>query len=154
MRTPAAPRSGLTLLEVLTALAIFLFSFVALGRLIGLSGDLAVEAAARGQAAQLAQSKLEEVIAGLVPLQSQPDAPLDEDPNWQWSLSAETDPNITGLWRVQVTVKQAHATGQPVEATLNQIIIDPTLRGSALDVTSSSSSSSTTTTTGSGTGGN
>ena len=62
-------------MEVLVATAIFLFSMVALGRLIILSGDVSTEVQQQAQAAHLAQSKLAEVIAGVVPLSSQAASP-------------------------------------------------------------------------------
>jgi hypothetical protein len=131
-------RRGLSLLEVLVATAIFLFSLIALGRLIIISADVAVDVQQQAQAAHLAQSKLGEVIAGAVPLQSQSDVPFDEDPDWQWTLDAQTDASITGIYRVQVKVSRTHpTTGRRIESTLSQIVLDPSIRGSNADVTAS-----------------
>jgi general secretion pathway protein I len=134
---PNAARRGLSLLEVLVATAIFLFSMVALGRLIILSGDISVEVQQQAEAAHMAQAKLAEVVAGVVPLSSQSDVPFDEDPDWQWSLDAQSDPTVTGIWRVQVKVSRTHPTGRKIESTLSQIVLDPSIRGSNADVTAS-----------------
>src|SRR5438309_8412079 len=101
---PHSTRRGISLMEVLVATAIFLFSMVALGRLIILSGDISVEVQQQAQAAHMAQAKLAEVIAGAVPLSSQSDVPFDEDPDWQWSLDAQSDASVTGIYRIQVKV--------------------------------------------------
>ena len=135
---PNTARRGLSLLEVLVATAIFLFSMIALGRLIILSGDISMEVQQQAQAAHLAQSKLAEVVAGAVPLESQSDVPFDEDPDWQWSLDAQTDQSVTGIYRVQVKVSRTHAnTNRRIESTLSQILLDPSIRGSSADVTAS-----------------
>src|SRR5207248_11336505 len=115
----------------------FLFSVVALGRLIVLSGDLSNEVQQQAQAAHLAQAKLAEVVAGVVALQSQSDVPFDEDPDWQWSLDAEADGTVTGLYRVQVKVSRTRTTGRPIESAISQMVLDPSVRGSNADVTAS-----------------
>jgi prepilin-type N-terminal cleavage/methylation domain-containing protein len=144
-----APRSGLSLLEVLVALAIFLFSLVALGRLVTLGADRALEVEQRGHAAVLCRSKLAEVAAGVIPLSSQGDTPFDEDPDYTWSLDCEQG-NVSGLWQVKVTVTRERKDGQKIQIALAQYLLDPSLRGSAMDSiapassgTSDSSSNST-----------
>ena len=131
---PASGRPGMSLLEVLIALAIFLFSLVGIGQLIGYSGQHAVEVSQRGHAAQLAQAKLAEVIAGVVPLSSQSEAAFDDegDRDWNWSLTAEPD-SIAGLWFVEVTVSRTRSDGTRFESKLSQKVLDPTMRGSTLD---------------------
>src|SRR5439155_26281298 len=93
---PGTKRRGLTLLEVLVALGIFLMSFAVIGQLITVSADRALEVQQQGQATQLAQAKLAEVAAGVVPLSGQNDVPFDEDPNFLWSLDA-VQAEIAGL---------------------------------------------------------
>src|SRR5947209_15845261 len=102
-RHPGSKRRGLTLLEVLIALGIFLMSFAVISHLITLSADRALDVQQLGQATQLCQAKLAEVSAGVVPLSGQTDVPFDEDPNFLWSLDA-VQAEITGLWKVTVRV--------------------------------------------------
>ncbi|HEY1381192.1 MAG TPA: hypothetical protein VGF55_30610, partial [Gemmataceae bacterium] len=93
----------MSLLEVLVALAIFLFSLVALSQLIDVGSDRARDVQWLGQASTIAQSRMAELMAGSIALTSQPDTACDEDPDWSWSLNAEPD-NAPGLYRVKVTV--------------------------------------------------
>lgn len=154
MIRPVQHRRGLSLMEVLIALTIFLFSLVAIGRLVVMSGDRALDVQQQSQAAQLCQTKLAEVLAGAVPLSSQSDVSFDEDPDYRWSLDAQSDatPN---LWRVQVRVTRERPDGSKIECTLSQLVLDPSLRGSTLDSpatasTSSDSSASSSSSSGSG----
>ena len=137
----AAGRTGFSLLEVLVALAIFLFGLVAIGQLITLGSDRALEVQFQTQAVQLCQAKMAEVVAGAVPLSSQADAKFDEDPDWSWSLEAEQDSNSSLLWNVKVTVTHPRPDGSKMEASLSQMVLDPSQRGSATDAALASNSS-------------
>jgi general secretion pathway protein I len=164
-RSPGGGRYGLTLLEVLVAMSIFLIALIGIARLITMGGEQAVNVAQQARAAQLCQSKLAEVVAGAVPLSGQSDVPFDEDASWQWSLDASQG-EIPGIWQIKVTVSRERSDGSKVECSFDRMLLDPSVRGSALDAetiaannttnssSSSSSSSSTTGTTGtSGTSG-
>src|SRR5438552_13621462 len=100
---PGSRRRGLTLLEVLVALGIFLMSFAAISQLVSLSADRALEVQQQTQATQLCQAKLAEVAAGVVPLSGQSGVPFDEDPKFLWSVDA-AQADISGLWKVTVRV--------------------------------------------------
>jgi prepilin-type N-terminal cleavage/methylation domain-containing protein len=125
-------RTGFSLVEVLLALTIFLISLIALFQLVTISGDRAYEVQQQSHAAQLCQSKLAEVVSGAVALSSTSEF-FDEDPDWQWNLDAEQDSSITGLWRVQVKVSRDLPDGSHYESTINQMVLDPSLRGSTSD---------------------
>jgi general secretion pathway protein I len=125
-------RSGLTVLEVLFALSIFLISLIGIGRLISLGADGALTVQDQSRAAQLCQSKLAEVVAGAVPLSGQSDVPFDEDPSWFWSLDAAQG-DIAGLWKLTVRVSRQRPDGTRIESTIDRMLLDPSLRGSALD---------------------
>jgi general secretion pathway protein I len=139
-------RRGLTLLEVLIALGIFLMSLVAISTMITLSADRALDVQHLGQATQLCQAKLAEVAAGIVPLSGQTGVPFDEDPNFLWSLDAE-QADIAGLWKVTVRVSLQRSDGSRIESSLDRMLLDPSLRGSTLDaavIAAANSSSSST----------
>jgi len=125
-------RPGFSLMEVLVALAIFLLAFAGISRLVTLASDRALDVKLQSQATQLCQAKLAEVVAGAVPLSSQADVSLDEDPSWTWSLDAEQG-NVPGLWNVTVKVKRQQSGGVHLEASLSQMVLDPSQRGSTLD---------------------
>jgi general secretion pathway protein I len=146
-RTPGSShqRPGLTLLEVLVALTIFLLSIGAISHLVNLSGERALAIKKHSQAARLCQSKMAEVMMGAVPLQSQKDAAFDEDDDWQWSLDCSQSSSSTLLWTVTVTVNNKKDTKDGFEEVLTQMILDPSQKGSTLDLGASSSSSGSTT---------
>jgi general secretion pathway protein I len=121
-------RAGLSLLEVLLALAIFLFALVALGQLVTLGSDRARDVQWLSYASVKAQSKMNEVIAGAVSLTGVGDTTFDDDPDWSWSLTADAD-STPGLYRVTVTVSRTRTDGSKFETKLNQFVLDPAQRG-------------------------
>jgi type II secretion system protein I len=129
-RTRIATRSGLTLLEVLVSVAIFLFSLVALSQLMSVATDRAREVQWQSRAVRLAQSKLNEVAAGVVAVNSSSSGTFDpEEPDWQWSVDSESDSTAANLWKVNVRVWRDRPDGTTVETTLAQYIFDPAQRG-------------------------
>jgi Tfp pilus assembly protein PilV len=160
---PAAARPGMSLLEVLTALAIFLFSLIALGRLIGIGTDMAIEARDLGRGSQLAQSKLNELVTGIATLNGDSGSFDGADGDWTWSVDAESDSTAANLWNVTVTVTHNRPDGSEFTTSLSQKVLDPNSRGtfdgtntpltaSGSSGTSGSSSTTTTTTGSSGSG--
>jgi general secretion pathway protein I len=137
---PAPARNGLSLLEVIVAMSIFLFALVAIGRLINLGTDLALDVEQQSRATQLCQSKLSEVVVGAVPLSSQSNTPFDEDPNWSWSLECE-QASITGLWNVTVKATRQRSNGSKIECSLSQMVLDPSIRGTTFDAATSPNTS-------------
>jgi type II secretory pathway pseudopilin PulG len=149
---PGTKRSGLSLLEVILALAIFLMSLVALGQLISLGGDMARDVQWISRAMMLAESRMAELSAGSLPLTSQSETPCDDDPDFSWSVDAEAD-SLPGLFRVTVTVSRQRTDGSKFESKLNQMVLDPTARGNTDGTATGTDTTTATTTTGSTTGG-
>jgi prepilin-type N-terminal cleavage/methylation domain-containing protein len=148
-------RRGLSLLEVVVALAIFLMSLTVLSQLVSFAGNRAQDVNDRSRAARLCQTKMAEVLAGAVPLSSQSDTPFDEAPEFMWSMTADAGP-VTNLYIVTVTVSKTLAEGYRNETSLIQMVLDPAAVGSTQDTPpppTSSTSSSSTSTSSSGTGG-
>jgi general secretion pathway protein I len=133
MRLPASRRAGLSLMEVLVSLAIFLMALTALTYLINLSSSLAGEGQRRSRCAQIARSKMNELIAGSVPLQGQPDSSVDDEPDYRWS--AEVSPGAaTGLYNVTVTATFRPDDPYPIKVSYSRLIFDPQYAGSTQDV--------------------
>ena len=127
-------RPAITLLEVVVALAIFLLAMTVFSQMLIRNGEVTRDIQRQNMATRLCQSKLAEVVAGVVPLSSQGDAPFDEEPDYTWSLDAENG-SVTGLWNVTVTVtRQQTGGGNPIQATLTEMVLDPTIIGSTQDV--------------------
>lgn len=83
-------RAGLTLLEVLISLSIFLGALTALSQLIGIGSRAAVQTQLKTQAIFRCQSILAEILAGAQPMESVALAAFDDDSeNWKWSLNVE-----------------------------------------------------------------
>src|SRR5207237_7498131 len=96
------------------------------------------------RASLLAQSRMAEALAGSIPLASQSDASCDEDPDWSWSMDAEPE-TPPGLYRVKITVSRNRPDGSRFETVVNQMVLDPTVRGNT-DGSGSSSTAATGTT--------
>lgn len=129
------PRRGVSILEVLAAVTIFMVAFGAISELLNLSARQAQDAYQRQQAVLLCQSKLAEVVAGAIALSGQPESPCEEDPAWVWALECEQNGEITGLWNVTVRVSRAIPDVGRVECVIQQRVLDPSLRGSTMDTT-------------------
>jgi len=149
LRPARKQRPALSLLEVLVAVAVLLFALIAIGRLISFGADRALDVQDRARATELCRTELDKVVAGVVPLSSQSNVPCDEDPDWNWSLTADQG-SVSGLWTVTVTVSRQRRDGSRVEVVLNRMLVDPSLRGNLYTVPQSSTSSSS----GSGASGN
>src|SRR5437588_11586009 len=118
MRLRRTRRDGLSLIEVLAAMAIFLMALTALVHLVNTSSNYAFEAHHRTQAARLAHSKMNEVLIGAVGLQSESDAPLEDDPSYHWSLDVQAGPS-QGLYNVTVRVTHKGSNAAfPIELSL------------------------------------
>ncbi|MCS7020924.1 MAG: prepilin-type N-terminal cleavage/methylation domain-containing protein [Gemmataceae bacterium] len=140
---PGARRYGLSLIEVLLALAIFLTALVAIARLVDMGADLELEARYQSRGARLAQAKLAEVECGIVPLESGSGTFDGDDANWNWTLTVQSA-DIPNLYLVSVSVSR-EVKGQTVTVTLSQYILDPTLWGTAGEATRPDPSSNGTT---------
>lgn len=126
-------RQGLTILEVLVAVAIFLMAVVVIGQLLQMAGERAMEVRFQSEAAQLCQSKLAELSAGAIPFESQGDTPLEEDESWLCSVEAEQG-NVVGVWKVRVSMARTRPDGARAEyCSVSQLILDPAARGSTMD---------------------
>lgn len=135
----AARRPGLTLLEMLVSMAIFLIALVALSRLIEIGSNLSRDANYQTEALRLAQSKLHEVMVGIEPLESQADLQFPENGDFYYSITCTNDPDVDDLWDVQVTVYR-NIPGGKVSVTLGHILFDPSKRGSTASPSTASTS--------------
>ena len=125
-RTRPTRRPGLSLLEVLLALAIFLMSLVAIGGLIDFGSDQGMAASMQAVGTRLAQSKLAEVEAGAIDLAAGGSGTFDDEPDWHWSVESTATqwPNT-----YDVTVRVWRDAGRHYEVTLSQIVFDPAQMG-------------------------
>jgi len=125
-------RGGFTLLEVILALAILLSSLAAIGHLVFNAYQNALRVKNLTRAQLICEGILAELNAGSIVLETIADAPVEDiddtvEPGWLYTIDiAQLDTN--GLLSVQVTVAQDPALfARPVQFTLTQWMIDPTV---------------------------
>jgi prepilin-type N-terminal cleavage/methylation domain-containing protein len=124
------PRRGLSLLEVIIALAVLVLAIVAINRLVDIGTDRGNDARSYTRGTRLAQSKMAEVEAGLVSVSSETDGQFEgDDAAWAYKITPEPagPPN---LYTVTVRVTR-NVQGRPLEIVLTQMVFDPTMMGSA-----------------------
>lgn len=126
---PARRRPGITLIEVLLALAILLLALAAIGQLVDVGSDRGVEARFHVIGTRLAQAKLAECEAGVIDVKSGGSGTFDDEAGWSWTVDSQPE-SATNLYRVTVTVTRDNR-GKPFEVALAQLVYDPQMTGSA-----------------------
>ncbi|HMP59380.1 MAG TPA: prepilin-type N-terminal cleavage/methylation domain-containing protein [Gemmatales bacterium] len=156
-RLPAR-RRGMSLIEVLAGLAIFLFSIVVITQMVEQGSRAGLRAQQLTKAAMLAEARLSELSAGVVPMESSgPESiPLGNDQGWQltvtcnpenWAEAVLPGESLIGLWGVEVLVRWVNPYGGvELEYVLSRVMLDPRLK-------QPDTTTPTTTTGGSGVGG-
>src|SRR5260370_24498865 len=74
---------------------------------------------------------MDEAAAGIIPLQGQGESAFEDDPDFNYSMTADQG-QVTGLWNVTVTVTKPKSSSG-VQTTLSKVILDPTIIGSTQD---------------------
>ncbi len=126
--TRRGARPGLTLIEVLLALAILLLSLAAVGQLVDMGSERGTDARNHVRGTRLAQAKLAECEAGVIPI-SGDSGTFDDEPGWSWEVSSQAE-TATNLYRVTATVYR-DVRGRRFEIVLGQLMYDPAMTGSA-----------------------
>jgi prepilin-type N-terminal cleavage/methylation domain-containing protein len=122
-------RPGLTLIEVLLAMAILLLSLAAVGQLVDVGSDRGVEARFHVIGTRLAQAKLAECEAGVIDVTAGGSGTFDDEAEWSWEVSSQPE-TATNLYRVTATVYRDNR-GKRFEIVLAQLVYDPAKTGSA-----------------------
>jgi type II secretion system protein I len=140
----ASRRPGLSLLEVLGATAIFLMSIVAIGELMNMSTDQAMEVQWRSRATRLCQSKLNDFSSGVEQLNGATSGEFEEEPEWSWQADVVQESSAADLYRVTITVSRDTYRGL-IEVKMTQFIFDPLQRGNLMGSSAPTASTETTT---------
>jgi len=101
-------RAGFSLLEVMLATGILLGCLIVLGELAAVGRRHARDAEQLTEAQLLARSRLNEILAGAAPLESQPASEAAELPGWSCKVAVEPLGRL-GLSSVTVTVARVPA---------------------------------------------
>jgi general secretion pathway protein I len=120
-------RAGLTLWEVMLALAILGGSIAVIGQLVRLGVRSAGEARDLATAQLLCEAKMAELASGIEPPQVVTAAPMMFETDWLYSVELQ-QVDQAGLLAVRVTVQKiAYNQMVPVTFSLDRWIIDPSL---------------------------
>lgn len=92
-------RSGLTLLEIVLSLALFCGALAALSQLAWNGSRATVQARLKTQATIRCETKLNEVLAGVEPMQARSNTPFPDDSHWTWSqvVTPSSHPELVQL---------------------------------------------------------
>jgi len=117
-------RAGLTLMEVILALAVLALSMAAIGELIRIGTHSARHAQDMTRAQILCESKLSEIVAGAAPYEPITRAPLPLDPDWCYSVELQPtdEPDVMALF---VTVETHLDRPRPLAFTLVRWVPNP-----------------------------
>lgn len=126
-RVGRSPRKGLTLFELLLALAIFLASLAALAQLLASGSRAAAQAKLQTEAILRCESKLGELVSGIAPITAVAGGTFADDPRWSWQSTAADGP-WPNLQLVEVRVSHAgrNSLGHSTY-TLRRYVRDPRL---------------------------
>ena len=141
------PQCGLTLLEVMLALAILGGALAVIGEITRIGARNAEMARDSATAQRLCDNKLAEIAAGLIAPQTVTNVPVEELADQQeWTYSIEIEQlQETGLIGVWVTVEQnPEIVSRPVSFTLARWMIDPEVVTTQTQEAAGTSSSSST----------
>lgn len=124
---PPQLRGGLSLLEVVLAIAILGGAMVMLSNLSQIGGRHATAAVDITKAQMYCESVISEIAVGNIPPQATDATPIEVDPEWLYSVDVQTM-ELEGLLSVRVSVQHIEDTSRdPVLATLTRWMIDPEL---------------------------
>jgi hypothetical protein len=141
-------------MEVVVAMAILLMALASIAPLIQIGMLEASETQIKAMALKKCQSKIAEVTVGIETLGGQTDVPFtdESDDSWRWSMDASQPTEVTNCWVVQVTVSR-QMPGRKIEVTLSHMVMDPSIRASAVNTGLQPLQGTAPTTTSSSTGG-
>jgi hypothetical protein len=118
-------RSGLTFYEVFLALVLLAGSMALLGQHVSRGVRAAEAARLRTLSEEFAANAINEMLAGIEPLETTDARPLADD-DGLWSRAVTVEQREDGLLDVAVRVTHAGVRGEPDEAfTLRQLVRDP-----------------------------
>lgn len=123
-RNQTLRRRGVTLLEVIVAMAIFVVSLGAVGHLVYMGSQRSLEAQLQAQGLQKCQSKMSEMISGSLPLTST-NGNYPDDSTWQFDVECTQQDSSTLLYTVKVTASHQVDSGPRFEVSLSQMVLDP-----------------------------
>ncbi len=118
-------RSGITLFEVVLALAIFLGAMAVISQVLENGSRAATKAQLSSNAVIRCERRMNEVLAGVLPLSSEQNAPFEDDSSWQWTLNV-ADSGIPYLLETEMIVEHLDSNGMTnTTFRLTRLMRDP-----------------------------
>ena len=116
---------GLSLLEVVLAIAIMGVAMMIISNLVSLGSNFASLTKWRSEAQILCNTKMAEISSGVLPLETVSTANIPENPEWTYSIQVQAS-DLTGLLLVQVAVAPANMQIEKFEPfLLTRLLPDP-----------------------------
>jgi general secretion pathway protein I len=125
----SAERTGLTLLEVIISVAIFLGGLTAIMQALALGQRSELSARLQSAAVVRAEAVMAEMISGVAELATSAGNRFDDDEtgNWQWSAEV-VDAGVTGLLQITVLIEHKPGGEEPNGAfSVMRYVRDPQL---------------------------
>lgn len=127
MNSVLRARRGLSLLEVILAIAIFGTSLAIIGELVRIGSNSAAAARDLSDGQRLCSNLMNEIAAGVLPPTAVSQTSCLEDATWLYSVAADAT-EIEGLLAVTVTVEQdPQFYSRPHSVTLVRWVADPAM---------------------------
>lgn len=123
VRSIAQRRNGLSLIEVMLAIALLGTSMAIIHQLISIGYRSAAEAQLHSDAAVLVDCKMAELASGVLGLENASLVPIEEAPDWSYSVQIESSQQI-GLLVATVTVER-NDVPYPIEISVVRFMPDP-----------------------------
>lgn len=117
--------AGITLFEVVLALAIFIGAFTAIGQVLRTGSRAAIRAQLSSEAVLRCERKMNEVLSGVTALEAVQRTPFEDNPNWIWTLNL-LDSGTPNLLQLELIVERAGTGGQSATSyRLTRLMRDP-----------------------------
>lgn len=120
-------------MEVILSITILGLSLVAIGALVSTGYRAALEARLRSDANLLCETKMAEVVVGIIELESVSGVPIPENQEWEYKIEVEPSDQL-GLLFLRVSVVQLTSVARnPLEVSLVRFVPDPDYEPEALE---------------------
>ncbi len=117
--------SGLSLLEVILAIAILGTAMAVIGQLMNIGYRAAVEARLRTDAGLLCDTKMAELAAGVLEIKAVTEQSIAEAQGWNYTVDVQSGLQL-GLLVVTVTVTQTTTeSADPISMSIVRFLPDP-----------------------------
>ncbi len=128
-RPSGSCRAGLTLLEVLISVAIFLSSLAAIMQLLAIGKRSEMMTRLQTEAVMRCETLMAEVVSGVQELKDVTDQPFPDNESsgtWQWSLQS-VESGTTGLLQITISVQYEVGSETVTAFSLTRYLRDPQL---------------------------